>query len=163
MSEGQDKVVNIGPNTNGSDSAVQIETNSLCRTSQFILWSMRQWLRASSTPMPIYNALEDVFQMAGCEDAIPLMDETMSLLSKTACRTITLGCTCKTHLSEDELALLTIARLLGTGNHHQAIDVLQPLVPGPCANSFCRTFELFISLLAQRGLKIQTHRQLALT
>ena len=162
MSEAQEKVVKIGLKNGCNDPAVQIETDSLCSTSQFILWSMRQWLRASSAPMPIYNALEDVFQMAGCEDAIPLMDETMSLLSKTACRTITLGCTCKTHLSEDELALLTIARLLGTGNHLQAINVLQPLIAGPCAISFCRTFELLIALLARKGMRIKTNRQLAL-
>jgi hypothetical protein len=162
MREVQDRVVSLGAKNSGNVPPVQLETSSLCRTSQFILWSMRQWLRASNSPMPIYNALEDVFQMAGCEDAIPLMDETMSLLSKIACRKIILGCTCKTHLSEDELILLTIARLLGTGNHQQAIGILQPLVAGPCANSFCRTFALFIALLAQKGMTIQTNRQLAL-
>lgn len=162
MRKVQDTVVSIGPKNGCSASPVRIETNSLCRTSQLILWSMRQWLRASRAPMPIYKALEDVFQMAGCEDAIPLMDETMTLLSKTACRTVILGCTCKIHLSEDELALLTVARLLGTGNYHQAIGVLQPLVTGPCANSFCRTFELLIAHLARKGMRIETNPQLAL-
>lgn len=154
MDEGTVPHLNTAGCTHGSPGApdVEVRTASLSLGGQLFIWSIRRWRDAMTQRESLDDALAYTYGVAGCPEAIPLVDEVMSLVAVAAFRPFTIRCVrCQT-LSGDEWALLRAAQSLQSGHPERARTFVGTIVAGRLGHAFCRSAKPYVDALAVAGV-----------
>ena len=73
-------------------TGMALKTAELPLGGQLVIWGMRRWILAVSRREAPTLKIARPYIEAGCADAVPLLDETMTLLAATARRRFALRC-----------------------------------------------------------------------
>ena len=135
-----------------SVAAVEVSTASLSLGDQLFIWSVRRWRQAVARQEPLDDALAYTYGVARCPDAIPLIDELMSLVSVAAFRPFAIRCVpCQT-LSADEWTLLRAVQAVQGGEAERATLLVGGIVAGRLGHTFCRAAQPYAEALAEVGV-----------
>ena len=131
---------------------VEVRTASLSLGGQLFIWSIRRWRDARAQRESLDDALAYTYGVAGCPDAIPLVDEVMSLVAVSAFRPFTIRCVRCPTLSGDEWALLRAVQSVQSGHAERALALVGTIVAGRLGHAFCRSAKPYVDALAVAGV-----------
>ena len=132
----------------------EVRTASLSLGGQLFVWSARSWRIAVERGEPLGDVFENTYKIARCPDAVPLVDELLSLVSVSAFRPFSIRCVpCQT-LSGDEWLILRAMQELQREDQHRAMTCIGRIVAGPLRQAFCRSAPPYVNVLVCAGLTL---------
>ncbi len=84
------------------------ELSSLPLGEQFLLWALRNWVRAHKTDCHLHETLRRGFVVAGIEDGYLAIDELLTIIATSATTTIDVRCPRCGGISPDEQIFLGV-------------------------------------------------------
>lgn len=138
----------------------ELATAELPLAGQLLVWGMRRWIQAVCRREAPTLVIARPYIELGCADAVPLLDETMALLSATARRKVALRCLSHPTLGYDETVLLRTMRSLQEGAEPVAQAIVEELLPRRLTATFCRPAGAYAAVLTNAGLPLRASPRL---
>ena len=126
---------------------------------QFILWSVRMWLRAYCRGSNLFTTLHEAFEVIGISEAGKSFDNGMAIITVgTRCDLLFLGVDSQ-YVSQDEGDFLEVLAAFQRGETERALARLDVWLPVSGTRIAGPAFEEFACCLAKSGLSIGSRQE----
>jgi hypothetical protein len=106
------------------------EFETLPFSEQFLLWSVRQWMKTQRSGLNTMDLLCEPFERIGAPKSHYALDGFMTILNMCCETQVTIQCTCRNSINADENHILNIFAALQTGgNGDEAVSLLRAWLP----------------------------------
>ena len=135
-------------------AGAEVPVASLSMGGQLFVWSLRRWRLAIVEKEPLDGALAYTYGVAGCPEAVPLIDEVLSLVAVSAFRPFAIRCVRCQRLSADEWLVLRALQEIQRGDEVRAAAIIGKLVAGRLGHAFCRSAKSYVEALDAVGVML---------
>ena len=125
---------------------------------QFILWSVRMWLRAYCRGSNLFTTLHEAFEVIGISEAGKSFDNGMAIIAVGTRRDLLFLGVDSQYVSQDEADFLEVLAAFQRGEPERALARLDVWLPVSGVRIAGPAFEEFACCLAKGGLSIASRK-----